>query len=113
MITKRKAKVPIFNYGLHIIVFDKYSELKDYLSEEELAIPSRGVTIPNISFSTVIIKSGDLATANHEALHVTNLIWRYIGYNPQRDNDEVSAYLSTYIFNILARALKMHVSNVL
>jgi hypothetical protein len=35
----------------------------------------------------------------HESEHIKNAIWRYIGYEPQRDNDEVDAYLLTYIYN--------------
>ena len=36
----------------------------------------------------------------HESEHIKNAIWRYIGYEPQRDNDEVDAYLLTYIYTI-------------
>ena len=31
----------------------------------------------------------------HEAEHIKNSIWRYIGYTPQEDNDEVE-YLGEY-----------------
>ena len=44
----------------------------------------------------------------HEAEHVKNLIWEYIGYRPQADNDEVDAYLLTYIYNKITDVFYKH-----
>jgi hypothetical protein len=35
-------------------------------------------------------------------------IWQYIGYTPQRDNDEVDAYLLTYIYNKITQVFYKH-----
>ena len=40
--------------------------------------------------------------------HIKNAIWRYIGYEPQRDNDEVDAYLLTYIYNKITDVFYKH-----
>lgn len=44
----------------------------------------------------------------HEAEHVKNRIWEYIGYTPQRDNDEVDAHLLTYIYDKIASIFYKH-----
>ena len=44
----------------------------------------------------------------HESEHVKNAIWRFIGYEPQRDNDEVDAYLLTYIYNKITDVFYKH-----
>lgn len=110
MKTKKRFKIPIFNYGLIVTVFDNASDIQDVINSTD-GIPSRGITIPADSYSNIYIRKGDYSTASHEALHITNLIWKYIGYMPQRDNDEVSAYLSTYIYDLISKVLKIH-SNV-
>ena len=107
MITKKRFKVPIFNYGINVTVFDQSYDIQDVLDSTD-GIPSRGITIPKIGYSDLYIRSNDYSTANHEALHLTNLIWKYIGYYPQRDNDEVSAYLSTYIYDLICKVLRIH-----
>lgn len=110
MKTKKRFKIPIFNYGLIVTVFDNTSDIPDVINSTD-GIPSRGITIPADNYSNVYIRKEDYSTASHEALHITNLIWKYIGYMPQRDNDEVSAYLSTYIYDLISKVLKIH-SNI-
>ena len=44
----------------------------------------------------------------HEAGHIKNAIWRYIGYTPMRDNDEVDQYLVTYIYNKIVDVFYKH-----
>ena len=43
-----------------------------------------------------------------EAEHIKNSIWRYIGYTPQEDNDEVDAYLITYIYDKITSVFYKH-----
>lgn len=40
-----------------------------------------------------------------------NHIWQYIGYTPQRDNDEVDAYLLTYIYDKITQVFYKHKDN--
>lgn len=47
----------------------------------------------------------------HEAEHIKNHIWQYIGYTPQRDNDEVDAYLLTYIYDKITQVFYKHKDN--
>lgn len=42
----------------------------------------------------------------HEAEHIKNSIWRYIGYTPQEDNDEVDAEISPMTDEQKARMLQ-------
>ena len=45
------------------------------------------------------------------AEHIKNHIWQYIGYTPQRDNDEVDAYLLTYIYDKITQVFYKHKDN--
>lgn len=110
MKTKKRFKIPIFNYGLIVTVFDSNDDIIEVVNNTD-GIPFRGITIPSDNYSNVYIKNKDFSTASHEAYHITNLIWKFIGYTPQRDNDEVSAYLSTYIYDLICKVIKFH-SNV-
>ena len=42
------------------------------------------------------------------AKHVKNAIWEFIGYSPQVDNDEVDAYLLTYIYIKILEVFRKH-----
>lgn len=42
------------------------------------------------------------------SLLLKNSIWRYIGYTPQADNDEVDAYLLTYIYKKITDVFYKH-----
>lgn len=41
-------------------------------------------------------------------IELCNSIWRYIGYTPQEDNDEVDAYLITYIYDKITSIFYKH-----
>lgn len=99
MITQKKIIIPIFNYKLTIVIFDKWEELNKMLPPEEMEHEADAITISNYGASLVAVNSKSKSSIVHEAIHIKNSIWRYIGYNPQRDNDEVDAYLVTYIYN--------------
>lgn len=58
--------------------------------------------------SLVAINSKRGSSIIHEAEHIKNSIWRYIGYTPQEDNDEVDAYLITYIYDKITSVFYKH-----
>lgn len=58
---------------------------------------ANAITISAYGASLVAVNSRRGSSIVHEAEHIKNHIWQYIGYTPQRDNDEVDAYLLTYI----------------
>lgn len=97
MITKRKINIPIFDYKLTIVIFDDWEELKEILPNYDLDEEARAVTLSQYGASLVAVNSRRGSSIVHEAEHVKNKIWEYIGYIPQRDNDEVDAYVITYI----------------
>lgn len=59
-------------------------------------------------YSMVVINSKEEASIIHEAEHVKNAIWEFIGYSPQVDNDEVDAYLLTYIYIKILEVFRKH-----
>ena len=76
---------------------------------------AKAVTYSNIEkhisivlFNTHTSRKDYINSIVHEAEHVKNLIWEYIGYRPQSDNDEVDAYLLTYIYNKIIDVFYKH-----
>lgn len=82
MITKRRMIVPIFEYKLTIIIFDDWEELRNYLPEEDFKLESKAITISTYGASLVAINSKRGSSIVHEAEHIKNHIWNYIGYSP-------------------------------
>jgi hypothetical protein len=109
MITKRKHLVPIFNYPITILIFDDWEDLKGYIPEDIYDEPSGGVTIDYDGRCDVCCSPKYYSSIVHEAGHIKNLIWKYIGYTPSIDNDEVDQYLHTYIYEQIVKALNKHV----
>lgn len=66
------------------------------------------ITINQYGASLVAINSKRGSSITHESEHIKNAIWRYIGYEPRRDNDEVDAYLLTYIYNKITDVFYKH-----
>lgn len=108
MITQKKMIVPIFDYKLTIVIFDKWEELDRFLPKEEMEQEAKAITISQHGVSLVAVNSKRGSSIVHEAEHIKNNIWIYIGYTPQRDNDEVDAYLLTYIYNKITDVFYKH-----
>lgn len=104
MITQKKMIVPIFDYKLTIVIFDKWEELDRFLPKEEMEQEAKAITISQYGASLVAVNSKRGSSIVHEAEHIKN----YIGYTPQRDNDEVDAYLLTYIYNKITDVFYKH-----
>jgi hypothetical protein len=67
-----------------------------------------GFTTWNYDSALVAIQSNKGSSIIHESEHVKNLIWEYIGYNPQVGNDEVDAYLIAYIYKKIMEVYNKH-----
>lgn len=98
MITRKSLTIPIFGFRLKIFIFDDKKELLGYLPEEDLKLHFNGISYGEPFSGTVAINSKCQSTITHEAVHITDFVWKSIGYTPDRDNDEVTAYLLTYIY---------------
>lgn len=96
MVTQKRLTIPIFEYRLTVLVFDDWREVKHIFNEE---YEPRAIVRSSLGSSVVAINSKKGSSIVHESEHIKNLIWDYIGYTPQRDNDEVDAYLINYIYN--------------
>ena len=91
-----------------ILIFDQWEDLKGYIPEDIFNKPARGVTIDFEGKCTVCCTPKYSSSVVHEAGHIKNLIWEYIGYTPMVDNDEVEQYLHTYIYEQIMRVLNKH-----
>lgn len=108
MITQKKVIIPIFDYKLTIVIFDDWNELSDYLSKYDLDEEAKAITLSQYGASLVAVNSRKGSSIVHEAEHVKNKIWEYIDYRPQRDNDEVDAYVITYIYDKIVDVFYKH-----
>lgn len=108
MITKRKLLIPIFGYKLTIVIFDDWEEIKYDLPPEERDIEAKAITLEYHGRGTVLIDSKRGSSIVHEAGHIKNAIWRYIGYTPMRDNGEVDQYVVTYIYDKIVEVFYKH-----
>lgn len=88
MVTRKRIIIPIFDYGLTILIFDKWDEVKDIFGED---LAPNAITKFYQGSSIVAIDSHKGSSIVHEAEHIKNNIWNWIGYEPQINNDEVDA----------------------
>lgn len=82
--------------------------MRKVLPEEEMKEEAKAITLSNHGASLVAINSKKGSSIVHEAVHIKNAIWRYIGYNTQIDNDEIDAYLVTYIYKKIVDVFYKH-----
>lgn len=105
MVTTKKKIIPIFNYKLTIIIYDLWNEVSSLFDDGP---EPRAVTKHTYGAALVAINSKHGSSIVHEAEHIKNLIWDYIGYTPQIDNDEVDAYLIKYIYEKIVEVFYRH-----
>jgi hypothetical protein len=106
MITQRKTIIPIFDYRLDIIIYDDWDEVKHLFDGGPE--PS-AITKSNYGNALVAINSKRHSSIVHECEHIKNLIWEFIGYKTILGNDEVDAYLLTYIFSKIESVYIKHI----
>ena len=82
-----------------------------YFIPNEDPTEANAITISAYGASLVAVNSRRGSSIVHEAEHIKNHIWQYIGYTPQRDNDEVDAYLLTYIYDKITQVFYKHKDN--
>ncbi len=107
MITKKTINIPIFKIKLLIVIADNIEECLQIDPHIDTDCNSCIVDYGD-GRVTIFIASRDLSIVAHECLHVKNAIWERIGYNPQKDNDEVDAYLLAYIFKEVKKVIDKH-----
>ena len=105
MVTQKKLTIPIFNFKLTILIFDKWEEVEHLFDGGP---EPNAITQEVYGAALVAVNAKRGSSIAHEAIHVKNSIWRFIGYTPQRDNDEVDAYVVTYIYNKITEVFYKH-----
>lgn len=61
----------------------------------------------NTLFAIGIFKN-DLSIAVHECVHITGNILDYVLYKPQKIGDEITAYLTEYLFREVSLLMEKH-----
>lgn len=105
MITQKRMMIPIFDYKLTVIIYDDWNEAKHLFDDGN---ESRGITEIYKGAAVVGINKKFKSTVVHEAEHIKNALWEHIGYTPQAGNDEVDAYLLTYIYEKIMAVFDKH-----
>ena len=93
------------------LIFMYISSYVFKLPQDEMDTEANAITISAYGASLVAVNSRRGSSIVHEAEHIKNHIWQYIGYTPQRDNDEVDAYLLTYIYDKITQVFYKHKDN--
>lgn len=110
MVTQKRLLVPIFSYKVQIVICDTFEELSEFISDTDIKGYVSGVTLDYGNGTGMVgIVKNNIASIAHESFHLTNNIWNFIGYIPQRDNDEVSAYLLTYLYEKIESVYNKHI----
>ncbi len=108
MITERKFKVSVYDYIVYVMIVDNMGEA--IKKHPELKGTMSGCTLEytDNNYCKVIITPNNDSTLIHELEHIKNLIWKWIGYTPQIDNDEPDAYLMSYLYEQIDKIRKLH-----
>lgn len=112
MLTEGRFKVPIYDFTIKVTVFDNIQEAHEKYphivnssmlgcTAEHIGFPECHMIIPHSGVDTII----------HEVEHAKNLIWKFIGYNPQSGNDETDAYLIGFIYKKVDTIIKKHLAS--
>ena len=57
MITQRKTIIPIFNYKLTIVIFDRWEELEGSIPQDEMDTEANAITISAYGASLVAVSA--------------------------------------------------------
>jgi hypothetical protein len=106
-----ESKAHLRNVLVAIKLYLKWEELEGSIPQDEMDTEANAITISAYGASLVAVNSRRGSSIVHEAEHIKNHIWQYIGYTPQRDNDEVDAYLLTYIYDKITQVFYKHKDN--
>lgn len=94
MVKEKTFKVPIFGNKIKVVIFDNLEEIRSKYSVVGNPI---GFTIEYPDKTVIAIPQNDIFTLIHKCVHAKNAIMKYIGQTPNSDNDELDAYLLTYL----------------
>lgn len=112
MWTQKRINIPIFNYKLTIIITDTWEEVEDRLPSAFSSTCANAVTFANKNgHSLIAVLASKPTSIVHECVHIKNDIWAFIGYRSQIDNDEVDAYLITYLYEKIMEVFNKHSSS--
>lgn len=109
MISERKVKIPIYEFTLKVTIFDDKEEvISKYPTIFNSSTSGCTIEYENESRCHLILPIDKIDTIIHELEHAKSLIWKYIGYTPQVDNDEPDAYLMSYMYEQVEKIIKKH-----
>lgn len=106
MITKKTIKVPIYDYRVIIVVADTLKEV--YKIYPDIDYEGKACVAEYTNYSIIAIPPYQPEIIAHECVHLKNCIWKYIGYKPEANNDEVDAYLVGYLFDQVSKVVAKH-----
>lgn len=96
MLHQKIIKIPIFNYRVYVYIFDHKKEIQDIYSTDDTW---EACTLEAADYCSLLLPNNKyfLGNLTHECTHVKNCLFRYIGQECARDNDEIEAYILEYL----------------
>ena len=108
MITKKTIKVPLYPCKLQVVIFDDKHEV-EYFGEYLDDITNGFCDYFKDGFIRISVKSDSgVGAISHESHHAKSYVWKHIDYKPQADNDEVDAYLLSWIVKQVTKLYYKH-----
>ena len=78
MITQRKTIIPIFNYKLTIVIFDRWEELEGSIPQDEMDTEANAITISAYGASLVAVNSRRGSSIVHGQGIILPFLFAYI-----------------------------------
>lgn len=104
---KKRIKIPIYLDKLLIIQTDNFEKIQKKYKLEGIA-DYCAITFQMDKEIVVVFNSKvDSSIVAHEALHVCSFIFKNVGADFDRDNDENLAYLLGYIVKEVGKVIKI------
>ena len=109
MVTEKIIKVPIFDFKLRVVVFDDTKEAIEWCPEYfKQGYSALTLEHTDSCKATIIIPSKYYGSTVHELVHAKNLLFKAKGIKPDVDNDEVEAYLMSWLYEQVDVIIKKH-----
>lgn len=111
MITESSFIVSLYDFKVEVAVFDDLKEAQQKFPEF-MTEGTKACTVEYFHSSKckLIVPSYKYSFVVHELEHIKNLIWKAKDYQPQRDNDEVDAYLMEYLYDKVDKIIRKHLA---
>lgn len=109
-----KVKIPIYGYTFYVVIYDTQDELKNVLNDKDLEVENFDGVVTERDDKTYLclrryyndgVQYPTPGIIAHEAKHLVNQVFSFIGHRLDIYNDEAECYLLGWIVNRIHECL--------